>query len=146
MNLHEAIQRLDDASGELALTFSKLDMERQRGLTNRLEEADFLEDLRQAAQVRVLRPWKRRWTLSLVLAGVLSAGAGLSTWGGEALHGLALAAGIAGLAGILAAVGSYRVYRNRSLDLERRYQGLRSAMDHGASLLDLGDSTAWIWP
>lgn len=60
MTIQSRVARLDDASGELALSLRKLEMEAARGVPSTEEQIDFLHDLHRAVVLRELRPWRLR--------------------------------------------------------------------------------------
>jgi hypothetical protein len=70
MNLRSRVARLDDASGELALSLTKLEMEAARGVRSTDEQIDFLRDLHRAIVQREIRPWRSR-SEQAALVGIL---------------------------------------------------------------------------
>ncbi len=98
MTLSSRVARLDDASGELALSLSKLQLEAARGALNRDEQIDFLHDLHRAAYRREIRPWRGR-ALQVAAAGLVCLGAA-ALLPPELAHRGELQAALAALAGI----------------------------------------------
>jgi hypothetical protein len=60
MTLRNRVAHLDDASGELALSLAKLEMEAARGVPSTDEQIDFLHDLHRAAYHKEILPWRSR--------------------------------------------------------------------------------------
>ena len=60
MTLRTRVASLDDASGELALSLSKLEMEAARGVPSKEEQIDFLHDLHRAVVRKEIHPWRLR--------------------------------------------------------------------------------------
>jgi len=76
MMLHVRVSRVDDYAGELVQALEKLQAEQARGTLSRMEQDDFLADLRKAVEARDLRPMRNRALVDLLLA-VLTAVAAL---------------------------------------------------------------------
>lgn len=60
MTIRTRTMQLDDASGELALSLAKLEMEAARGAANKDEQIDFVRDLSRVALKERIRPWRLR--------------------------------------------------------------------------------------
>src|SRR5512133_4355971 len=60
MTIRTRTLQLDDASGELALSLAKLEMETARGAANKDEQIDFVRDLSRVAIRERIRPWRMR--------------------------------------------------------------------------------------
>ena len=71
MTIQSRVARLDDASGELALSLAKLEMEAARGVPSTDEQIDFLHDLHRAAYRREIRPWLSRSGQAAMAGAVL---------------------------------------------------------------------------
>lgn len=65
--------RLDDYTGSLSQAVEKLEIERAHGNLNRDEQMDLVGDLRQAVRVRLIRPWRKRAAIGLMLGLLLLA-------------------------------------------------------------------------
>lgn len=98
MTIRTRTMQLDDASGELALSLAKLEMEAARGAANKDEQIDFVRDLSRVALKERIRPW-RAWAIRTGLLGLIGLGAAVmlpSRWPASArelelaLVGLAL--------------------------------------------------------
>ena len=136
MTLRARVSQLDDYTGELVQALDKLEIERGRGVLNRDEQMDFLEDLKGALERRELAPRRRRVGVDLAI--------GLGAAGGALLvhilrpHALAFVCGAAALAllglGRLAwnLWGLTRVRRANLAWLEN----LEARVAQGQSLLD----------
>ncbi|WP_257306336.1 hypothetical protein [Geothrix campi] len=74
MTIRTRTMQLDDASGELALSLAKLEMEAARGVANKDEQIDFVRDLSRVALKERIRPWRLRATQAGAL-GVIGLGA-----------------------------------------------------------------------
>jgi hypothetical protein len=60
MTIRTRTLQLDDASGELALSLAKLEMEAARGAANKDEQIDFVRDLSRVTLKARIRPWRMR--------------------------------------------------------------------------------------
>ena len=137
MNLRSRVARLDDASGELALSLTKLEMEAARGVRSTDEQIDFLHDLHRAIVRREIRPWRSR-AGQAALAGILLLAVARFFLPPDLPHrdlidpGTAILAGIA----ILAAGACLGIYL-RNLRRERTWlRGQEAAVLGGRSLLE----------
>lgn len=75
MTLRTRVASLDDASGELTLSLSKLEMEAARGVANKEEQIDFLHDLHRAVVRKEIQPWRLRARHTALGGAVLVAAA-----------------------------------------------------------------------
>lgn len=77
MTLRARVARVDDYSEELTQALDKLAAQKERGVLDRSQQDDFVQDLRRAMVVRDLQPLRRRAGLDLLLA-LLTAAAALA--------------------------------------------------------------------
>lgn len=120
MTIQSRVARLDDASGELALSLRKLEMEAAQGTASKEEQVDFLHDLHRAVIRRELRPWRLRARRAGV-AGLIFIIAALLLPSDLAYRDLAFPS-LAGLGGLaLLAAGTFEIIYLRALQKERRW-------------------------
>jgi len=80
MTIRSRTARLDDASGDLALSLAKLELEAMQGTPNTDEQLDFVRDLSRVAVEKQIRPWRLRAAQTGILGLACLAGAtGLPT-------------------------------------------------------------------
>jgi hypothetical protein len=72
MMLRVRVSRLDDYTGELTQELEKLEIERDRGVLDLKQQADFLLDLRKAMDTRDLLPMRNKAILDLGLAALIA--------------------------------------------------------------------------
>ena len=136
MTIRSRVARLDDASGELALSLAKLEMEAARGVPSTDEQIDFLHDLHRATIHKEIQPWRSRSTLAAAVGVVLLAVA-LLLPPSLPFRKIALPAAEAlAVLAFLAAGGCLGIYV-RDLRRERRWLlGQVAAVRGGQPLLD----------
>ena len=120
MTIQSRVARLDDASGELALSLRKLEMEAAQGTASKEEQIDFLHDLHRAVIRRELHPWRlRAWRAAV--AGLVFILAALLLPPGMTYRDIAFPslAGLGGLALLAAAI--FGIIYLRALQKERRW-------------------------
>jgi hypothetical protein len=140
MTLHARVSRLDDYAGELVQTLEKLQSERAQGALNRMEQEDFLADLRKAIEIHDLRPLRLRVRLDLALAALTAMVATfLALEDKVALAPLAALLALS-LLGLGLALWRYTLYLRRRHD--QRWLGyLETAVAKGGTIFDEIDRT-----
>gem|GEM_PF-3764262 len=136
MNFRSILDRLDDESGCLALSLSKLNLEHSRGISCGPEEADFVEDVFQAISRKYLRPWRTGAVTAFSIATTVLVGSvaashlsGANGWLPLALRGL-------GGLGIASSVGAYFIYKQRKARFDKEIESARKCIANGISIFD----------
>lgn len=136
-NIREFAARLDDYTGSLSQAVEKLEIERTRGTLNRDEQMDLVGDLRQTVRDRLIRPWRKRAAMALILGLLLLAAALLlpAAWP----QVLLLRWVAAGLGVLLLAWGGYgagKAHHYRNLECVW-LRDLEAAVQMGGTVFDL---------
>ncbi len=139
MTIRSRTARLDDASGELALSLAKLELEAVHGIPNADEQLDFVRDLSRVAAERRIRPWRLRAAQAALLAlACLAGAAGLSTlWPGAPKETAPILLGLAVLFLLLAGAG-LTVYLRRNRQEHQWLKQKEAAIRAGRTVLDEG--------
>lgn len=139
MTIRSRTARLDDASGQLALSLAKLELEAAHGTPNADEQLDFVRDLSRVAAERRIRPWRFRAIQATVLAlACLGAAAGLPTlWPGAPKEAAPLLLGLAVLF-VLLAGASLIVYLRRNHQEHQWLRQKEAVIRAGRTILDEG--------
>lgn len=139
MTIRSRTARLDDASGELALSLAKLELEAVHGIPNPDEQIDFVRDLSRVAVEKQIRPWRLRAIQATVLGlACLAGAAGLPTlWPGAPGEGRPILLGLGILLILLAGV-CLAVYLRRNQREHRWLRQKESAIRAGRTILDEG--------
>lgn len=137
MTIRSRTARLDDASGELALSLAKLELEAAHGTPNADEQLDFVRDLSRVAVERRVRPWRLRAVQATILAlACLAGAAGLSTlWPGAPKETAPILLGLAVLFLLLAGAG-LTVYLRRNHQEHEWLRQKEAAIRAGRTILD----------
>ncbi|WP_243317084.1 hypothetical protein [Geothrix paludis] len=139
MTIRSRTARLDDASGELALSLAKLELEAAHGAPDPDEQIDFVRDLSRVAVEKRIRPWRLRAIQATILGLACLAGTtGLPTLWPEAPRGAApILLGLAVLFLLLAGMGLtvyLRLYQREHQWLSQKEAAIRA----GRTILDEG--------
>ena len=137
MTIRSRTAQLDDASGELALALSKLELEAAHHASNKDEQIDFVRDLSRGALRQWIRPWRRRAAQAAGLALISLTGAAIlplrlpaaAKAGEPALHGLAILFALLAIASLTI---YFRQRRHERQWLRRKEQAILA----GGSILD----------
>lgn len=130
-------ESLDDYTGALTQEVEKLAIERAHGTLNREEQLDLLGGLQKALEERLIRPWRKRAWMGLLL-GLVLAGAGIVLPEGWP-NGTLLRAGAAACAAfplVLAGYGALRIRKYR-LDQGTWLKRLETTVKKGGSVFDV---------
>ncbi len=137
MSIRSRTASLDDASGDLALSLAKLELEAAHGTPNADEQIDFVRDLSRVAVQKRIHPWRVR-SLQAVVLGAACVGAffALPTLQPRAPKEVAPGLLALGAAFFVAAVASLAVALRRG-QLERRWlKAMEAAVRAGRTILD----------
>jgi hypothetical protein len=132
MSMHARIARVDDYSGALLQELEKLELERERGVLDRQQQEDFLDNLRKAVEAKDLRPMRHRAFLDGLVALLTVVGAALLRRIPPLLVGL----GILFVFSLGLAAWRLVLYRRRYRH-DRRWLGhLEGALTAGGTIFD----------
>jgi hypothetical protein len=128
--------RLDDYTGTLVQEVEKLDLERAQGGLNRDEQMDLLGDLRQAVEERLIRPWRKRvWILLLLGLALIGGGVFLPDGIPNATILRCSAAVCGALSLVLAGYGALAVRKYRTRECAW-LNDLETTLNKGGSVFD----------
>lgn len=137
MTIRSRTASLDDASGDLALSLAKLELEAAHGTPNTDEQIDFVRDLSRVADQKRIRPWRLRALQAGALGLASLAGAVLLpsrlAWATETAQPAAF--GLSLLFVILAGV-CLAIYLQRRREEHRWLRRMEQAVQMGRSVLD----------
>jgi len=137
MTIRSRTARLDDASGELALSLAKLELEAVHGTPNADEQLDFVRDLSRVAVEKGIRPWRLRAIQAtlLGLACLAAAGGAPALWPMAPKETAPILVGLA-LLGLLLASACLTVYFRRNRQEHEWLRQKESIIRAGRNILD----------
>ena len=136
MTLHARIARVDDYAGELTQELRKLEIEKERGVLDRVQQEDFLANLRRAVERRDLRPMRNRALVDFGIALATVVGAALLPQVLRQVHPLMIGLLVLGLVSLGLAGWRLRLYLRRYHHDQRWLGHLEDALASGRSIFD----------